>query len=45
LAPGEVGLYQFNVMVPNVAAADLTPLTFSLGGTPGSQTLYIAVQN
>ena len=28
LAPGFVGLYQFNVVVPNVAAGDAVPLTF-----------------
>ncbi|MGA2742004.1 MAG: IPT/TIG domain-containing protein [Bryobacteraceae bacterium] len=44
LAPGYVGLYQFNVVVPNVAGNALTPLTFTLGGTHGTQTLYIAVQ-
>ena len=44
-APGYVGLYQFNVVVPNVAASDAVPLTFTLGGTPGPQNLFIAVQN
>jgi uncharacterized protein (TIGR03437 family) len=44
LAPGYVGLYQFNVVVPDVGAGNLVPLTFTLGGTQGSQTLYIAVQ-
>ena len=42
LAPGAVGLYQFNVVVPDVSGA--VPLTFSLGGTAGQQTLYVAVQ-
>ena len=27
-----------------VANNDLVPLTFNLGGVPGTQTLYIAVQ-
>jgi len=45
LAPGFVGLYQFNVTVPNVAASDLVPVTFSLGGFSGAQTLYLAVGN
>lgn len=45
LAPTYVGLYQFNVVVPNVAASDSVPFTFSLGGTSGSQTLLIAIQN
>ena len=44
LAPDAVGLYQFNVTVPNIPANDKAPLTFSLGGVNGSQTLYIAVQ-
>ena len=44
LAPGAVGLYQFNVMVPPVASSDKVPVTFNLGGTPSTQTMYIAVQ-
>jgi uncharacterized protein (TIGR03437 family) len=43
LAPNFVGLYQFNVTVPSVANSDLVPLTFTLGGVPGAQTLYTAV--
>jgi len=43
LAPGFVGLYQFDVVVPPVPDSDLVPLTFNLGGVAGSQTLYIAV--
>lgn len=39
-----VGLYQFNVLVPNVSAASAIPFSFTLGGTAGPQTLYIAVQ-
>jgi uncharacterized protein (TIGR03437 family) len=31
LAPNFVGLYQFNVVAPNIAASDSVPLTFSLG--------------
>jgi uncharacterized protein (TIGR03437 family) len=45
LSPGFVGLYQFNVTVPQIANNDLVPLTFTLAGTPGTQTLYIAVHN
>ena len=45
LAPGSVGLYQFNVVVPGVAAGGATPLTFTLGGVSGEQTLYVAVEN
>jgi uncharacterized protein (TIGR03437 family) len=43
LSPNYVGLYQFNLVVPNVAAGNV-PLTFNLGGTAGTQTLYLAVQ-
>ena len=45
LAPGFVGLYQFNVVVPNVALSDKVAVAFSLAGVAGSQTLYIAVGN
>jgi uncharacterized protein (TIGR03437 family) len=44
LAPGAVGLYQFNVVVPNVAASDSVILTFTQGGVPGKQTLVVPVQ-
>jgi uncharacterized protein (TIGR03437 family) len=43
LASNFVGLYQFNVVVPNVADSDTVPVSFTLGGLSGSQTLYIAV--
>jgi uncharacterized protein (TIGR03437 family) len=43
LAPNFVGLYQFDVTVPTVADSDLVPLTFNLGGVPGTQTLFTAV--
>lgn len=45
LVQGSVGLYQFNVVVPTVAANNLTPLTFTQGGAAGAQTLYIAIGN
>jgi len=45
LAPSFVGLYQFNVTVPAVPTNSALPLSFTLGGTKGTQTLYIAVQN
>ena len=38
-----VGLYQFNVVVPDVAASDTVPLTFSVGTTGGTQALIIPV--
>jgi uncharacterized protein (TIGR03437 family) len=43
LAPGYVGLYQFNIVVPNVPAGSLVPVTYTLGGVTGTQALYIAV--
>ena len=45
LAPGLVGLYQFNVVVPNVANSDTLPVSFTLGGVPGTQSLVTAVRN
>jgi uncharacterized protein (TIGR03437 family) len=45
LAPSFVGLYQFDVVVPDVAASNTAPLTFTLDGVPGTQTLYIPVTN
>jgi uncharacterized protein (TIGR03437 family) len=45
LAPGYVGLYQFNVVVPNVAASDTVPLSITLGGAKEPQNLVIAIQN
>ncbi|MEO8660266.1 MAG: IPT/TIG domain-containing protein [Bryobacteraceae bacterium] len=43
LAPAAFGLYQFNVVVPNVGANSLLPLSFRLGDAAGSQSLFIAV--
>jgi uncharacterized protein (TIGR03437 family) len=45
LVQDSVGLYQFNVVVPNVPASDTTPLTFTLGGASGKQTLNISIGN
>ena len=45
LAGGYLGLYQFDVIVPNVAASDSVPISFSLGGTPGPQKMIIAIGN
>ncbi len=45
LAPGSIGLYQFNVVVPTIGNTDAAPVTFTLDGVPGTQTLYIPVQN
>ena len=44
LSPTFVGLYQFDVTVPQVAAGNAVPVTFTLGGVSGTQTLNIAVQ-
>ncbi len=43
LGPGFVGLYQFNVTVPNVADGDY-PVTVNLGGTGTGQTIKITVK-
>ena len=45
LTGGYLGLYQFNVVVPNVAASDAVPLTFTLDGTPGIQKMLIPISN
>jgi uncharacterized protein (TIGR03437 family) len=43
LAPNYVGLYQFNVVVPAIAANAAAPVTFTVNGAPNTQTLYLAV--
>jgi len=45
LTGGYLGLYQFNVVVPNVAASDAVPLTFSLDGVNGAQQMVIPISN
>ena len=45
LAPGLVGVYQFNVVVPSIPSSDAVPLTFTLNGVAGTQTLYTSVQD
>jgi uncharacterized protein (TIGR03437 family) len=45
LAPNFVGLYQFDIVVPNIANSDLVPVTFTLGNQSGVQTLFTAVHN
>jgi uncharacterized protein (TIGR03437 family) len=45
LNPGYVGLYQFNVVVPNVAAGDAVPVEIRQGGVKIGQTLAIAIGN
>ncbi len=44
LAPGYTGLYQFNMTIPQVTPGN-SALTFNLGGSTGSQTLFIATGN
>lgn len=43
LAPGFVGLYQFNVTVPNVADGDHA-IAVTLGGTPLQQSFFLTVK-
>ena len=43
-APGYIGLYQINVVVPNIPDSDLVPVTFALGNFAGAPTLYTAVK-
>jgi uncharacterized protein (TIGR03437 family) len=45
LAPGYVGLYQINLVVPTVTSSNAVPLAFTLNGAAGPQNLVIAVQN
>jgi uncharacterized protein (TIGR03437 family) len=42
LAPGVVGLYQFNIVVPDVADGDY-PISFQEGTTRTAQTVYLTV--
>jgi uncharacterized protein (TIGR03437 family) len=44
-APSAIGLYQFNVMVPNIPDNNAAPVVFTLDGVPGTQTLSIPVRN
>jgi uncharacterized protein (TIGR03437 family) len=44
LAPNAVGLYQLNVVAPNITGSDAVPLTVTLAGSTAAQILYIAVQ-
>ena len=39
-----MGLYQFNVIVPNGVSGDAVPLSFTLGGARGAQTLFVAIK-
>jgi uncharacterized protein (TIGR03437 family) len=44
LAPGLVGLYQFNVVVPKLSITGAVRLSFTLEGVAGTQVLYISTQ-
>src|SRR5262249_7040415 len=44
LVPGAVGLYQFNVEVPQLADGDQVPVTVNLGGVASSQSVFIAIR-
>jgi uncharacterized protein (TIGR03437 family) len=45
LAPGYLGLYQFNITVPqNVPDGDI-PINVTLNGVPLQQHLYLAVHH
>jgi uncharacterized protein (TIGR03437 family) len=44
LSPGSVGLYQFNVTVPNVANGDV-PINVAQNGKALAQTLYLTIHN
>jgi len=37
---GAVGLYQFNLVAPSIPDDDAVPLSFTLGGAQGTQTLF-----
>jgi uncharacterized protein (TIGR03437 family) len=45
LAPNYIGLYQFNVVVPSIPTTSPAAITYTLGGSAGTQTLYLAVGN
>jgi uncharacterized protein (TIGR03437 family) len=45
LAPSYTGLYQFDVVVPANVGTGAVPLTFTVGGGAGTQTLSLAVSN
>jgi len=45
LVPGNIGLYQVTVTIPGLDPGDAVPLSLNLGGTAGTQTLYIAIGN
>ncbi len=44
-APGFVGLYQFNIVVPDLPNNDLVPVSLLVNGLPDGQVLYIPIQH
>lgn len=45
VAPGSLGLYQVNVVVPVVSAGDAVPISIKLGQEEGTQTLFTTIGN
>ncbi len=45
LAGSFTGLYQFNIVVPANTGSGAVPLTFTVDGVAGTQTLFLAVSN
>jgi uncharacterized protein (TIGR03437 family) len=45
LAGSFTGLYQFNIVVPAGVGNGAMPLTFTVGGVAGTQTLFVATNN
>lgn len=43
LAPNYVGLYQINIVIPQVPPGDAVPLTYTLGEATNTQTLHLAI--
>jgi uncharacterized protein (TIGR03437 family) len=43
LASGYTGLYQFNIMIPPGLSSGTEPLTFTVDGHDGTQTLNLAI--
>ncbi len=43
MAPTLVGVYQFNVVVPNIPANTFAPVVFTVNAVPIAQQLYVAV--
>ena len=45
LALNSAGVYEIDLVVPEVPASNVTALSFNLGANASTQTLYIAVAN